>query len=236
MSDNLIIYWVFPDGFPGQKVCVMLQDGWANGWYSEKADDRDEVHIETADEILGESLSVKAACEKIRENAQCYVSARYRSVDFILGTKGPDNSVMAFPCLSLSVAPTQFDYRSDMRGSKSECREKVRTLTEIVRDISNKVEAVYAFGRLGGIQPEDQVPSDEQLRNGTVDSLDWVTVFPESTVDTIGRTRILQAPAWHVEELDSGQILLVVTDNPRAPSDEWEDAFERTREHLGLSQ
>jgi hypothetical protein len=42
----------------------------------------------------------------------------------------------------------------------------------------------------------------------------WLSIFPPSLVDMYGRERLLSAPAWHVEELDDGSILLVGWKDP----------------------
>lgn len=48
----------------------------------------------------------------------------------------------------------------------------------------------------------------------------WLTVLSEQLVaDFGGYKHVLETPAWRVEELDSGHVLIVLTNNLVAPSE-----------------
>ncbi|GAB3021558.1 hypothetical protein [Natronobiforma cellulositropha] len=57
----------------------------------------------------------------------------------------------------------------------------------------------------------------------------WLTIFTPNLVDTYGRETLLSAPAWHVEELEDGAILLVCHDDPT-----WETSLQPVADHIGL--
>lgn len=50
-----------------------------------------------------------------------------------------------------------------------------------------------------------------------VEQLYWLQVVPESMVETVGRDALLDAPAWRVDELETGGVLLVAYPNPHQP-------------------
>jgi hypothetical protein len=234
MSQYVKTYWVFPDGVDVSPVVQSIESGWNDGWYSEDAD-ADYVRVRSGDDIEYQSIHINSIGDEISSSENLSVRFNVGDLGFSLSVWPNGTELIELPFISLSTSSTTFDYRSDKRGTQEECRDLVRDLVGVVRTITVTTEPPHAFGNLGGFQPDDELPSKRELRNGRIDSLHWLTVFSEPAIDRLGRDRILQAPAWHVEELDTGQILLVVTDNPRVPTDEWEGAFERTREHLGLS-
>lgn len=78
------------------------------------------------------------------------------------------------------------------------------------------------------------LPSAEQLKAGNVNRLFWLNVFSPAMAKRLGRDRVLSAPAWKVEELNDGHVLLVVSNNPVHPSKPWGTAGKRISEHLDL--
>lgn len=60
--------------------------------------------------------------------------------------------------------------------------------------------------------------------------LSWLTVFTPPMVEHYGRETLLSAPAWKVEELDDGAILVVCHDDV----DEWQTDCHDVAEHIGL--
>lgn len=69
----------------------------------------------------------------------------------------------------------------------------------------------------------------ESLAHDSLTYLPWLTVFTPAMVETYGRDTLLSAPAWHVEELDDGAILVVCHDDL-----DWETSNESVADHIGL--
>ncbi|GAB3022465.1 hypothetical protein [Natronobiforma cellulositropha] len=67
------------------------------------------------------------------------------------------------------------------------------------------------------------------LANAELTHLCWLTVFTPPLVETYGRETLLSAPAWHVEELEDGAIILVCHDDPT-----WETSLQPVADHIGL--
>lgn len=58
-------------------------------------------------------------------------------------------------------------------------------------------------------------------------------VFRPETVEELGRERVLSAPDWYVEELDSGGVFLAVREPPKQCSPAI-DACLDVADHLGI--
>lgn len=63
----------------------------------------------------------------------------------------------------------------------------------------------------------DLPASKDSIKDGTIDDVTWLMLFPPSFAEAIGRERLEEAPAWRVEELDDGAVLLVAVENPTDP-------------------
>lgn len=109
-----------------------------------------------------------------------------------------------------------------------------RQLEAIADDLINLVTYIYTVSDL---RPEfvygvtglhqtllagNEVPlpvTAESLAENRIGYATWLMLFPPAMVETYGRETLLEAPAWHVEELDDGGILLVSTPNPTYPGE-----------------
>lgn len=69
----------------------------------------------------------------------------------------------------------------------------------------------------------------ESLANDRLTQMCWLTIFPPALVDTYGRETLLSAPAWHVEELDDGAIMIVCHDDLS-----WQTSIYPVASHVGL--
>lgn len=112
-------------------------------------------------------------------------------------------------------------------------RQSRQDFTELLRDSAEILAPAWGFGKLGGITPSGD-DSVADLADSVTPPLYDYNVFREETVDHIGRDRLLNAPAWHVEELDTGAVYLVVGEPPMRHSTGQEDR-QAVADHLGLS-
>jgi hypothetical protein len=60
----------------------------------------------------------------------------------------------------------------------------------------------------------------------------WLNFFSPETVEKIGRKKILSAPAYSIDELENGSMLLIATERQELMSDELVDKISK---HLGLN-
>lgn len=104
---------------------------------------------------------------------------------------------------------------------------------EIHARAANVLDPKWGFGRRGGLAiGEDETV--EALAAMTTPPLYEYNVFRPETVEAIGRDRVLSAPAWYVEELDSGGVFLAVREPPKQCNPSQKPCVE-VADHLGIS-
>jgi len=70
----------------------------------------------------------------------------------------------------------------------------------------------------------------ESLAHDGYHHLSWLTVFTPPMVERYGRETLLSAPAWKVEKLDDGGVLIVSHGNVA----EWQEDGRAVANHIGL--
>ena len=107
-----------------------------------------------------------------------------------------------------------------------------RNFAEIHAQAANILEPTWGFGRRGGLAiGEDETIED--LATRTKPPLYEYNVFRPETVKAIGREKVLSAPAYYVEELDSGGVFMAVTEPPKQCGHEGQQC-EEVADQLGL--
>lgn len=153
--------------------------------------------------------------------------------------RGPD-----YPRLELSIdADQQIRFPVELEGKETEkyVSEAVSVIREIYELLEPKPTLVYGlpgnYHETIVVNGFDHPVSDESLAENRIEYIPWLVILPPAIVDTYGRETVLSAPAWQVEELTDGAILLVAysdlvhgKDLDTAPSnhhlglpDPWED-------------
>ncbi|WNG15230.1 hypothetical protein [Cystobacter fuscus] len=118
--------------------------------------------------------------------------------------------------------------------------ERCRQLVELVRTwasrylISHALAHGLADNQLSGA-PNFGREMQTSIRDGfdKIYEVSWLNVFGPKLVEAVGRERMLSTPAWRVEELPNGSVLLVLS--PTAAdfaSDEAREAQARAHTHL----
>ena len=80
------------------------------------------------------------------------------------------------------------------------------------------------------INREDAPPfTAESLAKDRYEYLSWLIVFSPPVVETYGRETLLDAPAYHVEELADGSVLIITDKDPYLPSE-----YENVADHIGI--
>ena len=115
----------------------------------------------------------------------------------------------------------------------AEVKRLRREFAEIHALAADNLEPRWVFGRRGGLAiGEDE--SIEELTETTTPPLYEYNYFRPETVDALGWDRVLTAPAWYVDKLDSGGVFLAVREPPKQCSP-GVDACLEVADHLGIS-
>ncbi|WP_224448652.1 hypothetical protein [Haloprofundus salilacus] len=127
----------------------------------------------------------------------------------------------------------EFDYGVNEPGRPFATKNVERYVSAITL-LSTILDPVYAYGKRMETVDPDTVPDEEGLTNHVVNEIFWLNIFSEPLVEKFGRDRILSAPAWRVDELDTGTIVLIAEDSPVRPSKEWQGSRSKIADHLGM--
>jgi hypothetical protein len=122
----------------------------------------------------------------------------------------------------------------DSSRSQQQARETVETYLDVIGLAIESIDPSWGFGKLGDPYPESKLPTKHELKTGYRGTLSWVTVFNEAAVEQIGRDHLLSTPSYYVRELKTGHVMVILSDNPVEPAEEFKDTEERARAHLGL--
>lgn len=144
------------------------------------------------------------------------------------------------PTIEVQVYGTHFQERY---AGAPDAREHTDRLIDLLRDTylwlhdrGHEIRCVHAFGPSdvaslldGGVTvPETQVTGE------TFDAVYWLHVLPPHLVERVGADRLHETPAWLVEGLADGSVLLVVDNRPDRGGSEGTDLFSDVVEHLGI--
>lgn len=137
------------------------------------------------------------------------------------------------PIVSYHIRDVQYLHGGEDHFADVSETEPVEQLIEVIRAgynaTTNSQIAVYALAP--DKPPSRRLPpiSAESVATDQYEYLSWLTIFPPAMVERIGRERLLDAPAWHVEELDDDAVLLVC-----GPAKEWRQSTKTVAEYLGM--
>lgn len=90
-------------------------------------------------------------------------------------------------------------------------QDYVNTFLNLIERLVTVLDVVFAKAECG---IEINLPSERPIADH-LEYLPWLTVFSERNVEELGGyERVIAAPVWKVEKLDSGHVLLVKSNNP----------------------
>jgi hypothetical protein len=136
------------------------------------------------------------------------------------------------PHIRLDVGDRRFA-RLDEDEETTVVEDTIDLVAEIYLATETRPAFVYGMAKKmpGVLSDLDDYPVDASQRGQAVTEINfltWLSIFPPPLVDTYGREELLSAPAWHVEELDDGSILLVEWADPTVIRDN------EVQQHLGF--
>ena len=75
----------------------------------------------------------------------------------------------------------------------------------------------------------------ESLAKDRYEYLSWLTVFSPPMVETYGRETLLDAPAYHVEELDDDSVLIVAVEDPMDRHGSKKSEYKEIGNYIGIN-
>jgi hypothetical protein len=142
-----------------------------------------------------------------------------RFVRFTFGLETDKQEFWGEPALSVDADMDAFEREWSEKYEKMDAF--VEAILELVRQITTFAEPEYVYSNCPTDNDAMAVVPEEPPVHENISKIPWVTVFSPTTVDVLGgRDHVLETPAYLVEELDTGHVLLVRRSHPVGPADE----------------
>lgn len=232
MSDDVTTEFVLPDEFKGEKLRKLATSDFKKAGLSSLDKKSNRYRYMTIADTRSKEASLEEALEKVLQSGGGTVTIGFRELNVRIRYFSKEVA-KSEPQLSIGVWASQFKIWED--STEDGTRRRTEQFVTFVRLLSETFDPLYAFGGIERSEsPEQLLPPLDQLKCGKVKRLFWLNTFSPATVERLGRDRVLSAPAWKVEELNDGRVLLVVSNNPVHPSEPWDTAGKRVSKHLSL--
>lgn len=237
MSDTISTFLLFEDD-PDRPLQAILEPAIERGWQLGRAISKDEYTYGVGDEYRSAS-AVEDVIDEVDEAETG--DFRLEIGDLEVYVKKNDPHIPVSDVRETEFIPNvyiwadQYDisHRRDAR-TQIEARRNVEKYLELVALAAEQTNPDYGCGAWGSAFSPTQIPARDELADPRIAEIFWLNLFLASTADGLGYDRLFTAPAWRVEEIDTGHVLLVAADNPYQRAEEWEGAEERIAEHLGI--
>lgn len=154
----------------------------------------------------------EVAVDSLSSSGTGRIELWYQDLRFDLELNRGSPYVPNVPYFSLMIWSRQFESYGD--DADSEIRDRVGQFLDIARPLAELAEPTYAYGFIEKYEPEDVCPTERDIREGTIENIFWINVVSEPAITKLSEEQLLSAPAWTVEKLPTGAILLVVNDSP----------------------
>lgn len=169
---------------------------------------------------IEEVLDAEPLGEKDTITARLQYDNLFRlTVSFNLGNDWAWNSPRLLLRFSTKDVFTQVDMNKTDYERKR-IQERVLIILELVRHLAALADPTYGWSFLMiGQSPDSGLRPTDRPISENIDQFGWLTVLDDSLIESFGgREHIRAAPAWSVEELESGHMMIVRTDNPADPT------------------
>jgi hypothetical protein len=170
---------------------------------------------------------IQSDIDDIRSNRFGTVCLSYGClVDFIFDLEADKQEFWGKSALSVDADMEAFGRELSESFTKNG-RTFVEAVLELVRQITTFAEPEYVYSNCPTDNDAMAVVPEEPPVHENISKIPWVAVFSPPTVDALGgRDHVLETPAYLVEELDTGHVLLVRRSHPVGPADEPDDSAE----------
>lgn len=232
MSDEVTTEFVFQRPLNKKKLGILASRNFERAGLSPPNNRSNKFRYLTIDADRSKEASLEEAIERVLRAGGGTVTIGFHELNIRVRYFSKEVA-KSEPQLSIGVWASQFKLWED--STEAGARRRTKQYTSFIRLLAETFDPLYAFGGIERDQNINQLfPPLEQLKRGEVNRLFWLNVFSSTAIDQLGRDHILSAPAWDVEELENGRIMVVISDNPVHPSEAWQDAGRRVGEHLSL--
>ncbi|MFC4406041.1 hypothetical protein [Haloarchaeobius iranensis] len=104
--------------------------------------------------------------------------------------------------------------------SEAAVESRVKTIIDVLVEIIPFVDPEYAYSTLWvGQNPVEGLQPTGKPIPKHIQEIGWLTIMSESTVEDFGGfDHVLDTPAWCVQRLDTGHVMIVKSDRPVAPT------------------
>lgn len=138
----------------------------------------------------------------------------YEYIDFSIYINLESRRVgIDIPHITLSFDAVYFKEDED-ENSPHFYKTNVNKTIELSKELYKSTNPAFVGGEADNPDEYTPMPTKGELDKGIIKDILWFNIFPPKFVRKIGREKLLSAPAWKVEELDDGGILLVLTEHP----------------------
>ena len=196
----------------------------------------DMIYWDTTDNIQQQTSSIEKAARTCLDWDTWMVSLDFQGFELRLShtySSTDDGSLSGFPHLDITATVHPF-VASGGDSIDEEIQRRRRRFVNVLSDFLTVADPVCAFG--GRSEGRIQVSEDtvQALLRSTTPPLFEYNLFNPNAVEAIGRDQIINAPAWHVEELESSRVFLISHQVPHICSPRVNECL-KVAEHLGLA-
>lgn len=168
----------------------------------------------------------------------------FDSVDYHFTFDAPDlDTFTDVPTIECQIYDGYFKSKTVEADQAATNREQLVTIIRaLYLHLINKNKLVTYVCGLGPAEVQtfldtDVSISEAQFRGEDIERLFWLQILSPTVVSRLGIKRLREAPAWHVEELTDGAVLLIVFRTPAAWQEPDADPtrLDNVTEHLRIS-
>jgi len=160
-----------------------------------------------------------------KDSDENFVSLRYDeitevSIDLNRGEKWDWNEPHILVSLWTMPLQTHVDI-NPAQHTRQKVQNRVQAIIDLLVKLVVLTEPEYVWSRLavGTHYDEELRPMDRPITDN-ISKMSWFTVFSESVVEQLGgRERVLEAPAWRIDALETGHIVIIRANNPTDPTE-----------------
>lgn len=238
--ENLYIAFLFAEQFNSIIIHDVLKRLFYVGCHTNKNGNLPHIEYKSLETYWHtKSGSINEATDSISKSNRGAISTLwYKDLDFSIFINLDDSSFESgIPNITLSVEPVYFTEDEDENDSFY-YKKSVDKIIELSKELYLIAKPAFVAGE--GSDPYELTPKlmKEYLKNSTIKNIFWFNIFPPKLVEKIGREKLLSAPAWLIEELADGGIMLILTQHPFFSyidfRNEHKDKKEEVEKYLGL--
>lgn len=231
MDDRIEIAYILDRPCSEEEIKTLFEALVDHRFRSQAEEDLDIAYWDDAGDTHTLSGSPGQAASVCVQHGSVAVTIAFEEFRLRIGPNSDRGAFAEIPHLTVDTQIHPFT-ESEADSDRNRLEERRQKFADTLADIAAKLEPIWAFGRRGGVTFDASV-SIGDLASSPSPPLYEYNVFNAETVDSIGRERVISSPAWHVEELETGAVLLVVRAPPLSCSPQ-EPTCKAVADHLGM--